>query len=145
MEMKATVLLGGATLLWMTDFIHHISSAKIGLGIGLAALLPYVGLLRVDDLKKVSTYRHSRLSQRALGMAQVLDRDQKELDLLHQYHVRLDAAADDRQLYVDGHPVLGGVLLSHPTFQRHRNARHLKSDADEFCQRSIASIPEHLA
>jgi L-tartrate/succinate antiporter len=39
MEIKAAALLGGATLLWMTDFIHHISSAKIGLGIGLAALL----------------------------------------------------------------------------------------------------------
>ena len=40
MEIRAAALLGGATLLWVTDFIHHISSAKIGLGIGLAALLP---------------------------------------------------------------------------------------------------------
>jgi anion transporter len=54
METKATALLGGATLLWVTDFIHHISPAKIGLGVGLAALLPYVGLLRIDDLKKMN-------------------------------------------------------------------------------------------
>ena len=52
METKAALLIGAATLLWMTDFMHHISSAKIGLGIGLIALLPYVGLLRTDDLKK---------------------------------------------------------------------------------------------
>ena len=132
MEMKAAVLLGGATLLWMTDFIHHISSAKIGLGIGLAALLPYVGLLRVDDLKKVNSSTGLFCRGRA-GDGPGSDRDQRPRSS-HQYHVRLDAAADDRQLYVDGRAVLGGVLLSHPTVQRHRNARHLDAAADEFCQ-----------
>jgi len=80
METKAAALLGGATLLWVTDFIHHISSAKIGLGIGLAALLPYVGLLRVEDLKKLN-YLPVFFVAAALGMAQVLIAT-KALDLL---------------------------------------------------------------
>jgi len=80
METKAAVLLGGATLLWVTDFLHHISSAKIGLGIGLAALLPYVGLLRVDDLKRLN-YLPVFFVAAALGMAQVLIAT-KALDLL---------------------------------------------------------------
>jgi sodium-dependent dicarboxylate transporter 2/3/5 len=79
-ETKATMLLGGATLLWMTDFIHHISSAKIGLGIGLAALLPYVGILRVEDLKKLN-YLPVFFVAAALGLAKVLIAT-KSLDLL---------------------------------------------------------------
>lgn len=54
MEKRAALLIGAATLLWMTDFVHHISSAKIGLGIGLLALLPYVGILKTDDLKNIN-------------------------------------------------------------------------------------------
>ena len=80
MEIKATALLAGAALLWMTDFIHHISPAKIGLGIGLAALVPYVGLLGVDDLKRVN-FLPVFFVAAALGMAQVLVVT-KGLDLL---------------------------------------------------------------
>jgi len=80
METKAAILLGAATLLWVTDFIHHISSAKIGLGIGLAALLPYVGLLGVEDLKKVN-FLPVFFVAAALSMAQVLIAT-KGLDLL---------------------------------------------------------------
>ncbi len=79
-EAKAAILLGAATVLWMTDFLHHISSSKIGLGIGLAALLPYVGVLRVDDLKKVN-FLPMFFVATALGMAKVLVAT-KGLDLL---------------------------------------------------------------
>jgi anion transporter len=79
-ETKAALLLGGATLLWVTDFIHHISSAKIGLGVGLASLLPYVGLLRAEDLKRLN-YLPVFFVAAALGMAQVLIAT-KGLDLL---------------------------------------------------------------
>ena len=79
-EAKAAILLGGATLLWMTDFIHHISPAKIGLAVGLAALLPYVGMLRSDDLKKVN-YLPVFFVAAALGLAKVLI-ETKGLDLL---------------------------------------------------------------
>jgi solute carrier family 13 (sodium-dependent dicarboxylate transporter), member 2/3/5 len=80
MEIKAAVLLGCATLLWVTDFIHHISSAKIGLGIGLATLLPFVGVLGVEDLKKLN-YLPVFFVAAALGMAQVLIAT-KGLDIL---------------------------------------------------------------
>src|SRR5262249_10487796 len=53
-ELKAGVLILLATALWMTDFIHHISPAKIGIGIGLAALLPVVGILRTDDIRTIN-------------------------------------------------------------------------------------------
>jgi len=71
MEIRAAILFASATLLWMTDFIHHISPAKIGLGVGLAALLPYVGILRVDDLKKLYFLPMFFVAS-ALGMANVL-------------------------------------------------------------------------
>ncbi|HET7191358.1 MAG TPA: SLC13 family permease [Pseudolabrys sp.] len=79
-EARAAILLGTATILWVTDFLHHISSSKIGLGIGLAALLPYIGVLRVDDLKKVN-YLPVFFVAAALGMAKVLVAT-KSLDLL---------------------------------------------------------------
>jgi len=80
MEIKAAVLIGGATLLWATDFIHHISPAKIGLGVGLATLLPYVGLLRVEDLKKIN-YLPVFFVAAALGIANVL-METKSLDFV---------------------------------------------------------------
>lgn len=79
-ELKTAILLGIATLLWITDFWHHISSAKIGLGIGLAGLLPFVGLLRADDLKKVNLLPVFFVAA-ALSMAKVLAAT-KALDLL---------------------------------------------------------------
>jgi len=79
-ELKTASLLGIATLLWITDFLHHISSAKIGLGVGLAGLLPYIGLLRSEDLKKVNLLPVFFVAA-ALSMAKVLDAT-KSLDLL---------------------------------------------------------------
>jgi di/tricarboxylate transporter len=60
--------------------LHHISSAKIGLGIGLASLLPLIGVLRSDDLKKVNILPVFFVAA-ALSMAQVLVTT-KSLDLL---------------------------------------------------------------
>jgi solute carrier family 13 (sodium-dependent dicarboxylate transporter), member 2/3/5 len=70
-ETKAAILIGSATVLWMTDFIHHVSPAKIGLGVGLAALLPYVGILRIEDLKNINFLSFFFVAA-ALGMAKVL-------------------------------------------------------------------------
>ena len=53
-QIRAAVLLAGAVLLWMTDFVHHIQPAVIGLGVVLLALLPRVGVLTVDDLRRVN-------------------------------------------------------------------------------------------
>ena len=97
MEIRAAILLASATLLWMTDFIHHISSAKIGFGIGLAALLPYVGILRVDDLKKVNL--SSGLFRRVCARdGQCSDRDQKSR-FSHKYRVCMDAAINDGNVF----------------------------------------------
>src|ERR1700733_6770294 len=41
-EKRAALLLAAVVLLWLTDFLHHISPAVIGIGAGLFALLPRV-------------------------------------------------------------------------------------------------------
>lgn len=54
MEKKSLLLMGIAIALWMTDFIHHVSPAVVGLGIGLLAVVPRVGVLNISDLKKLN-------------------------------------------------------------------------------------------
>jgi di/tricarboxylate transporter len=43
-----------AMVLWLTDFIHGVSPAIIGFGVGLAAVLPGLGILNIGDMKKVN-------------------------------------------------------------------------------------------
>lgn len=47
-------LLTAGVALWVTDFLHGISPASVGLGIGLAALLPGIGVLDSDDLRSLN-------------------------------------------------------------------------------------------
>jgi sodium-dependent dicarboxylate transporter 2/3/5 len=54
MQKKSLALMLLAIALWMTDFLHHMSSSVIGLGIGLLAVLPWTGVLGIEDLKKVN-------------------------------------------------------------------------------------------
>src|SRR5207244_7739451 len=44
-EKKCAFLMFCAFSLWMTDAVHHINPSIIGIGIGLAALLPGMGFL----------------------------------------------------------------------------------------------------
>ena len=53
-EKRAAALIAVAVLLWLTDFVHHISPAVIGIGIGLFALLPRVGILATEDLRRLN-------------------------------------------------------------------------------------------
>jgi solute carrier family 13 (sodium-dependent dicarboxylate transporter), member 2/3/5 len=53
-EKKAALLLVLALGLWATDALHHWSPALVGLGFGLAALLPGIGVLDADDLRRVN-------------------------------------------------------------------------------------------
>ncbi|HYL77104.1 MAG TPA: SLC13 family permease [Bryobacteraceae bacterium] len=53
-EKKSALLMLLAVGLWLTDFAHHISPAVVGLGVGLIAALPWVGVLDVEDLKRVN-------------------------------------------------------------------------------------------
>jgi anion transporter len=54
LEKRAALLMTVAILLWLTDFLHHISPAVIGMGVGLFALLPRVGILEIEDMKRLN-------------------------------------------------------------------------------------------
>jgi sodium-dependent dicarboxylate transporter 2/3/5 len=54
MEIKTALLMTIAIAFWMTDFLHHIPAPMIGLGIGLLALMPRLGVLDTEDVKKVN-------------------------------------------------------------------------------------------
>ena len=53
-EMRAAMLMGLAIGLWVTDFVHHIPPPMIGLGIGLLAIMPRIGLLDTDDVRRIN-------------------------------------------------------------------------------------------
>jgi sodium-dependent dicarboxylate transporter 2/3/5 len=53
-ERKAALLIAAAIVLWLTDFLHHISPAVIGIGVGLFALLPHVGILKIEDMRRLN-------------------------------------------------------------------------------------------
>src|ERR1700730_5947768 len=53
-EKKSIVLMLLAIALWMTDVLHHVSPSVIGLGIALLALLPWIGVLAIDDLRRLN-------------------------------------------------------------------------------------------
>ena len=82
-EKRAAVLLLAALVLWMTDFVHHVSPAVIGLGVVLVALLPRIEVLRVDDLKRMN-YLPFIFVAAAISMANVLT-DTKGLDVVTDY------------------------------------------------------------
>lgn len=51
-EKRAMILMLLAIGLWMTDLLHHISPAVIGIGAGLMTLMPGLGLLNQEDLRR---------------------------------------------------------------------------------------------
>ncbi|HXH06532.1 MAG TPA: SLC13 family permease [Vicinamibacterales bacterium] len=53
-EKKSALLLAIAIGLWMTDFLHHIPPPMIGIGIGLLATLPRVGVLDIEDVRRLN-------------------------------------------------------------------------------------------
>jgi solute carrier family 13 (sodium-dependent dicarboxylate transporter), member 2/3/5 len=53
-EKKSMFLMTLAIGLWVTDFLHHIPAPMIGLGIGLLSILPVVGVLNTEDVKKIN-------------------------------------------------------------------------------------------
>ena len=80
---RAAVLIALAIGLWLTDFIHHISPSIIGLGVGLAAVLPGIGVLTVEDMKRMN-YLPVFFVAAAVSMGEVLVQT-KALDLLTQF------------------------------------------------------------
>jgi di/tricarboxylate transporter len=80
MEKKVLALMLAAIALWATDFLHHISPSMIGLGIGLLGVLPFLGILDIDDLKKINFLQLFFVAA-AVSMGKVLSAT-KGLDVL---------------------------------------------------------------
>ncbi len=70
-EKRCALLIGLAVGLWVTDFLHDLSPTTIGLGVGLAAVLPGLGVLDSQDFKKLDFPIVIFLGT-ALGMSGVL-------------------------------------------------------------------------
>jgi len=83
MEIKSALLLGVAILLWITDFKHHLPPAMIALGVGLFALLPHVGVLSAEDMRRVN-YMPVFFVAAAVSMGHVLAAT-KGLEVLTQW------------------------------------------------------------
>jgi len=77
---RAALLIAIAIGLWLTDFVHHVSPSIIGIGVGLAAVLPGIGVLTVDDMKRMN-YLPVFFVAAAISMGEVLAQT-KALDVL---------------------------------------------------------------
>jgi solute carrier family 13 (sodium-dependent dicarboxylate transporter), member 2/3/5 len=53
-EIKSALLMLVAIVLWMTDFVHHIPAPMIGLGVGLLAVMPRLGVLDTKDVRTIN-------------------------------------------------------------------------------------------
>ena len=80
LEKRAGLLMLGAIALWLTDFWHHIPPPMIGLGAGLLATLPRVGVLDVDDVRRLN-YLPVFFVASAICMSEVLI-STKALDII---------------------------------------------------------------
>ena len=70
-QKRAALLLLIAIVLWVTDFIHHINPAIIGFGVVMVALLPRLGVLDVEDVKRMNMLPFIFVAA-AVSMANVL-------------------------------------------------------------------------
>ena len=70
-EKRSLFLMLVGIVLWSTDLIHHISPAVIGIGVGLLATVPVVGVLDQEDLKRLN-YLPVFFTAAAISMGNVL-------------------------------------------------------------------------
>jgi len=66
--------------LWVTDFLHQIPPPMIGLGVGLLAIMPRIGVLDADDVRKIN-YLPIFFVAAAVSLSNVLAQS-KALDVL---------------------------------------------------------------
>src|SRR5262245_47876856 len=71
LEKKSLALMLAAIALWATDAFHDISPSMIGLGIGLLAVLPFMRVLDVSDLRRLNFLQIFFVAT-AVGMGNVL-------------------------------------------------------------------------
>jgi len=79
-EVRAGALMALAIGLWVTDFLHHIPPPMIGLGVGLLAVMPGIGVLDSDDVRKIN-YLPIFFVAAAVSLSNVLAQT-KALDVL---------------------------------------------------------------
>jgi len=79
-ERKAALLMAGAIALWVTDFVHHIPAPMIGLGVGLLAVIPGLGVLETEDVRRIN-YLPIFFVAAAVSLSNVLAQT-KALDVL---------------------------------------------------------------
>jgi len=79
-EARAGALMVLAIGLWVTDFLHHIPPPMIGLGVGLLAVTPGIGVLDSDDVRKIN-YLPIFFVAAAVSLSNVLAQT-KALDVL---------------------------------------------------------------
>jgi len=82
-QQKAAFLTLTAMALWLTDFVHGISPSIIGLGIGFCAVLPGLGVLTTEDMKRVNLLPMFFVAT-AISMGEVLTQT-KGLNLLTNF------------------------------------------------------------
>jgi solute carrier family 13 (sodium-dependent dicarboxylate transporter), member 2/3/5 len=68
--LKSSILSGLAIVLWLTDFIHHVSPTMIALLLALAAFLPFVDILDAKDMQRANLLPFFFVAA-ALSMSQV--------------------------------------------------------------------------
>lgn len=71
LEKKSLLFMLVAIALWMTDLIHQISPAVIGIGVGLLAAVPRLGVLDQEDLRRLN-YLPMFFVAAAISMGDVL-------------------------------------------------------------------------
>ena len=79
-EIRAALLMSLAVGLWVTDFLHQIPPPMIGLGVGLLAIMPRIGVLDADDVRKIN-YLPIFFVAAAVSLSNVLAQS-KALDVL---------------------------------------------------------------
>jgi anion transporter len=80
LEIKSGALMAIAVGLWVTDFIHHIPPPMIGIGVGLLAIMPRVGVVDTEDVRRIN-YLPIFFVAAAVSLSNVLA-ETKALDLL---------------------------------------------------------------
>ncbi|HVA41779.1 MAG TPA: SLC13 family permease [Candidatus Binataceae bacterium] len=71
-ERRAAILMGCAMVLWMTGSLTHMPPTMVALGVGLLALLPYVGVLDAGALRRLN-YSSFFFVATAISMGNVLE------------------------------------------------------------------------
>jgi len=79
-EIRAALLMSLGVGLWVTDFLHQIPPPMIGLGVGLLASMPRIGVLDTDDVRKIN-YLPIFFVAAAVSLSNVLAQS-KALDVL---------------------------------------------------------------